>query len=156
MNNSELGSKTQCLGWDDVTVPVSPPRDNFGGPASLGTLCGDCLETSTLPLLLKSISTWLREITLPTHNNTSGSCSGNRSSRGWEECDWKPGYPGDGSVSKHLSCSREKRLLVLMSVSRSCVFVIWKPLFPRCCSAAPCWTSILRCFSKIIFKGLFS
>lgn len=83
MNNSELGSKTQCLGWDFVTFPVTLPRDVFGGPACLGTLCGDCLEISSLHLLLQSISTWLKEITLPIHNNTSGSCSGNRSSRSW-------------------------------------------------------------------------
>lgn len=67
----------------DVTFPISLPRDDFGGPASLGTVCGDCLETSSLRLLLKGISTGLREITFPIHNNTSDSFSGNRSSRGW-------------------------------------------------------------------------
>lgn len=67
----------------DVTFPISLPRDEFGGPARLGTVCGHCLETSSLHLLLKGISTWLREITLSIHNNTSDSFDGNTSSRGW-------------------------------------------------------------------------
>lgn len=156
MNNSESGEETWHLGWDRCYLPRLPAQRWFWWSSSLGTVYGHFLESSSLYLLLKSISTRLREITLPIYNNTSDSCDGIMSSRGWNNVIESLVIQEMALFPNIFHALGEKRLLVLTSVSHSCSFVIWKPLFPSCCSAAPCWTSISLSSSTIVFKGLFS
>lgn len=73
MNNSELGNETRHLGWERCYLSRLPVQTLFWWSSSLGIVCGHCLETSNLHLLLKSISTMLREITRPIRNNATDS-----------------------------------------------------------------------------------
>lgn len=143
---ARLGAEMMLLSlsscWE-ITLVVLPV---------LGQFVGDCLETSSLHLLLKSISTCLREITIPIYNIESF-CHGNMSSRGWRNVIESVVIQEMALFPNIFHAPGKKRLLVLMSVSHSSSFDIWKPLFPVAVFASLCWTSVL---CKIIFKRLFS
>lgn len=83
MNNWELGNETRRLGWARCYLSRLPVQRLFWWFSTLGTVCGHCLESSSLHLSLKSIRMMLREATRPIHNNATDSCDGNICSRGW-------------------------------------------------------------------------
>lgn len=83
MNNSGSGEESWHLGWDRCYLSHLSARRWLWCSSRLGKVCGHCLESSSLYLLLQNISTRLREITLLICNNASDLCDGNVSSRGW-------------------------------------------------------------------------
>lgn len=90
----------------------------------LGQFVGDCLETSSLHLLLESISTGLREITVPICNNIESFCHGNMISRGWMNVIESLVIQEMALFPNIFHAPGKKRLLVLMSVSHSSSFDI--------------------------------